>query len=122
MVLPRIEGLTPRELCIMDVLWEQSVASVQSVQNGLKDRLQGSTIRTLLHIMVEKSYVESWKEGRTNMYRPLIAREHVERSTLSAMIERVFGGSAAALLARMVEEEHVDASVLEDVRRRLEKE
>jgi BlaI family transcriptional regulator, penicillinase repressor len=118
----RIGGLTPRELGIMEVLWKHAAASVQDVQDGLGDRLEGSTIRTLLQIMEEKGHVTSWKEGRTNMYRSLIARDQVERSALSSMIKRVFGGSAAALLARMVEEEHVDVGVLDDLRSRLLKE
>jgi predicted transcriptional regulator len=120
MARPRVEGLTPRELGIMDVLWDRQQVSVQDIQDNLPDRLVDSTIRTLLQIMEDKGYVASWKEGRANMYRPTITRDQVERSALSTMIDRVFGGRPEALLARMVEDEHVDADALEKVRRTLE--
>jgi BlaI family transcriptional regulator, penicillinase repressor len=117
---PRIEGLTPREIGIMEVLWKKDEASVQDVQEGLSDRLVDSTIRTLLQIMEKKGYVSSRKEGRANMYRSAIDRGKMQKSALSHMINRIFAGSPEALLARMVEDEHVDQKDLDRVRKLLQ--
>jgi BlaI family penicillinase repressor len=116
---PRIEGLTPREMGIMEVLWRKEEASVQDVQDGLSDRLVDSTIRTLLQIMENKGYVSSRKEGRANMYRSVIDRGKMQKSALSHMIDRIFAGSPEALLARMVEDEHVDQKDLDRIRKQL---
>ena len=119
MARPRVEGLTPREMGIMEVLWQRKETSVLDVQDALPDRLVDSTIRTLLQIMENKGYVASRKEGRTNIYRPLIDRNQVQRSAVSLMIDRLFAGSPEALLARMVEDEHVDLGELDRLRKRL---
>ena len=103
----------------MEVLWRRDEASVQEVQEGLSDRLVDSTIRTLLQIMEKKGYVSSRKEGRANMYRSVLDRDQVQKSALNHMIDRVFGGSSEALLARMVEDEHVDQKDLKRVRKQL---
>ena len=119
MARPRVIGLTPRETGIMEVLWQRKEANVQDIQDALPDRLVDSTIRTLLQIMENKGYVSSRKDGRANVYSPLIDRNQVQKSALSQMIDRLFAGSPEALLARMVEDEHVDLDELDRLRSKL---
>ena len=75
MARPRQEGLTDREIELIQVLWQQKEATVEMIQAKLPDRLEGSTIRTLLQIMEDKGYVAHEKQGRANVYRPVIDQQ-----------------------------------------------
>ena len=88
------------------------------IQAKLPDRLEGSTIRTLLQIMEDKGYVAHEKQGRANVYRPVIDQQRVQSVALKYIIQKLFGGSAGLLLARLVKDGGID---LDDVARLREK-
>jgi len=113
-------GLTPRETQIMQVIWRNGEASVEMIQAELPDALVDSTIRTMLLIMEDKAYVTSRKQGRAKIYRARIAQAQVQKSAVKQMIHRLFDGSAALLLAQLVEDRHVDLTELDRMRRRLQ--
>ena len=115
----RQEGSTTREMELMQVLWLQGEGTVDMIQAALPDRLEGSTIRTLLQIMEDKGYVTCKKQGRANLYRPAIEQEKVQSSAMKQMIQKLFGGSAEMLLARLVEEEEVDLEDMDRLREKL---
>ena len=119
MARPRQEGLTAREMEIMQVIWCVEEATVDVIQNALPDRLVDSTIRTLLQIMEDKGYVRSQRQGRANVYCAAIAQDAVQTSALKQMVQRLFGGSPEMLLARLVEEEQLDLDEVERLREQL---
>ena len=100
----RQEGLTTREMEIIQILWQQKEATVEMIQEKLPNRLEGSTIRTLLKIMEDKGYVVHKKQGRANVYRPIIEQHLVQSVALKYIIQKLFGGSAELLLARLVKD------------------
>ena len=61
MARTRQEGLTAREMALMQGLWQRGETTVEMIQVDLLDRLEGSTIRTLLRIMEDKDYVKCSK-------------------------------------------------------------
>lgn len=119
MARTREEGLTARESQIMQIIWDSGEASVEDIQAKLPDRLVDSTIRTMLQIMEDKGYVTFHKQSRAKIYRAIIEREEIQSSAVQQMIDRLFGGSAEMLLARMVENEQVDLDELDRLRRKL---
>jgi BlaI family penicillinase repressor len=48
------ERLTPLETEIMNVLWEISPATVQTVQQRLRRELAYTTVQTMLNVLVRK--------------------------------------------------------------------
>ena len=120
MARPRQEGLTPRENQIMDVIWELDEATVEEIQSRLDDDLVDSTIRTLLGIMCDKGYVEFYKQGKAKVYRALVRKVEVQTLALQHLIQRLFHGSADQLLARLIEDEHIDLTDLDELRQKLE--
>ena len=114
----RQEGLTTREMELIQVLWQQKEATVEMIQAKLPNRLEGSTIRTLLQIMEDKGYVTHEKQGRANVYRPIIEQQRVQSSAMKHIIQKLFSGSTELLLARLVEDEEID---MDDVARLREK-
>lgn len=108
MARPKQEGLTPREMELMQILWAKGEATVEEMKRQLPDAIGGSTIRTLLQIMEDKGYAVCDKRGRANVYRALVKEVDVQTSALKQMVSRLFGGSPEMLLARLVETESVD--------------
>lgn len=108
MARPKQEGLTPREMELMQVLWAKGEVTVEDIKGHLDHVVEGSTIRTLLQIMEDKGYVACSKRGRANVYRALVNEDVVQKSALKQMVSRLFGGSPEMLLARLVETESVD--------------
>ena len=116
---PRQEGLTQRENQIMDVIWTAGEATVEDIQAKLDDALAGSTIRTLLGIMRDKGYVDFYKQGKAKVYRALVPKVEAQTSALQNLIRRLFHGSGDQLLARLVEDEHIDLDDLDQLRHKL---
>ena len=119
MARPPQEGLTARESQIMEVIWTDGEASVEHIQAKLPTPLADSTIRTLLSIMAKKGYVDFRKAGKAKIFAPLIAREDAQKSALRLLADRLFGGSADLLLARLVEDEQVSAEELDRLGKKL---
>ena len=107
---------TDRELDVMSVLWDLGSATVADVQSALPDSLAYTTVLTLLRVLEGKGYVAHKEEGRAHRYRPLVEREAAERSALTRMLTRVFGGSPEHLMARLVDDESLDDAALERMR------
>src|SRR2546421_11458771 len=101
----RPEQLTPLELQIMMVLWEEGPASVQEVQQGVKDGrpLAYTTVQTMLNILVRKGRAKRTLVDRSYRYRAAISREKALGNSLRDIVHRMFGGSAEALGLNLVE-------------------
>ena len=95
--------LTPLELEIMHVLWDHGPATVAEVQPQLKATLAYTTVMTMLGILFKKGKVKRTQQGRAFRYRAAVSRERATGSALADVLERVFGGSADALVMSLVE-------------------
>lgn len=101
------DQLTRLELDIMNVLWDDSPASVQSVQTKLARDLAYTTVQTMLNVLVRKKKVKRTLKERAYLYRPAITRDKVIGRALQDMIDRMFGGSAESLVMSLIEEQHI---------------
>ena len=95
--------LTPLELEIMNVLWDGGPASVQEVQERVSRPLAYTTVQTMLNILVRKKRAKRTLVDRSYRYRAAISREKAAGSTLRDLVDRMFGGSAEALVLNLVE-------------------
>ena len=104
---PKAEKLTPLELEIMHVLWEQGPANVQTVQQKLDRSLAYTTVQTMLNILHRKGKVKRALKDRAYFYTPAVSRSHVNRQHIGDIIDRLFGGSAESLVMSLVETKHL---------------
>lgn len=97
--------LTPLELDLMMVLWEQGPSTVQEVQTALsgKRELAYTTVQTMLNLLHRKKKVRRDMRDRAYVYHPMVTREQVTRRATNEMIDRFFGGSAEELVLSLVE-------------------
>ena len=103
---------------IMQVLWERDEATVAEVHEALHpDRgLAPTTIATMLRKMEDKGVVSHRVEGRHFVYRPTVSEEMVQSSMLGEILDRLFAGDPAALVAHLVADHDIDDVEIERLR------
>ena len=113
--------LTPLELEIMKVLWEQGRATVQAVMQGLPAErgLAYSTVQTMLNLLVKKGKASRELNDRAYVYQPAMERSGAVRLALKDLIDRLFGGSAEDLVLGLVESEQLDPEKLRELHKTL---
>jgi BlaI family penicillinase repressor len=114
--------LTPQELEIMKVVWSRGPATVRDVYEALlADRkIAYTTVMTMMNVLEKKGHLRKKAEGRSFLYRPTRPQRQVVGSMVHDFVRRVFGGSAAPLLAHLVEEERLTAEELDTLARRIQ--
>jgi predicted transcriptional regulator len=110
-------SLTVRETHIMQALWSLGSATAEEIRQALRDPLHDSTVRTLLRILESKGYVRHFEQGRAFVYRPAVGRASVELKAVRSLLKRFFGGSAEALVLRLIEDEQITPEQLEELKK-----
>ena len=124
MARPKSEYPTELELQILKILWDRSPLPVRDVREALaaagRDIAHTSVITTL-NTMVTKRYLRRKKEGKAFLFSPLADRDEVTQRMLGDVVDRVFDGSAAAVMLSLLDRADLDASELKELRRAIER-
>ena len=120
------EHPTELELQILKVLWREGPLAVREVREHLASgpagrELAHSSVITILNIMVRKKYLRRRKQGRAYVFRPQITEETVTQGMLHDLVDRVFDGSAANAMVRLLETSDVDHHELKELRRLIDR-
>lgn len=103
---------TELELLVLKILWRDGESSVMSVRDALaadQDRdIARTSVVTTLNIMADKQLVRRRQQGRAYLFTAAVTQEAVSQGMLGDLLDRVFDGSAEALLLNLLESEHVD--------------
>ncbi len=110
------------QLAIMRVLWAHAECTVADVHRALEAShgLAPTTVATMLKKMEAKGVVEHRTEGRRFIYRARVSEAAVTRSMVADLKERLFDGSAAALVSHLLRVHDVDDGELAELRRQIE--
>ncbi len=104
---PPAKDLTERELEVMHVFWSQGEATAALARDRLEatglDRTY-TTIANLVRGLHEKGFLRQLNSERPFLYQPARSYEDVSGRLLGDLVHRVFRGSRAQLLYRLVEE------------------
>jgi BlaI family transcriptional regulator, penicillinase repressor len=95
-------AISDAESLVMDVLWrgraampaEEIVAALMHEQ-----RWQEATVKTLLNRLLKKGALRASKDGRRYLYSAVLKREQWVSSESTSMLDRLFGGRVAPLVA-----------------------
>ena len=107
MARPKASELTERELEVMHVFWnggEQTVAAARNELGGAGRELAYTTVATLVRILVEKGFLRQTTDERPFRFQPIRSFEEVSGNLVTDLVRRVFGGSRAQLLVRLMEQ------------------
>lgn len=113
--------LTAAEAEVMNVIWDQSQASVADIVERLPRELAYTTVMTTIRILEGKGFVEQCgKRGRAFIYRALVARDAARGCMSAEIANRLFGGSIKSLVLNLVQDDAISADDLAEVKRLIE--
>ena len=108
---------TDRELDVMAVLWRLGSGTVSEVRDELNDPLAYNTVLTVLRTLEAKSHVRHEDEGKAHRYFPTVARDQAGKSGVQRLVDKVYAGSAEALLTHLVSDRRLTRDKLTRLRR-----
>lgn len=115
---PVSELLTDRESQLMQVLWAHGPSTAEAVRAALPDEPHDSTVRTLLRVLKDKGHVRI--RGRNPaIYEPAVTRGRIQAKATRSLLERLFGGSAEALVLQLVEDEQLSPAQFDQLRKEI---
>ncbi len=111
------------QLLIMQVLWDKQRATAREITDTINESepIAHSTVQTLLRGLQEKGSVSHEAEGRTFIFFPLVEEENFKQSATSDLVERVFGGNAAKLVAHLLNDKSVSRQEINEIRKLIDK-
>jgi predicted transcriptional regulator len=120
------ERISEAEYAVMEALWQQSPLTATEVSDKVAEERGWSlpTVKTLLSRLVAKKAVATEPDGRRFLYSPTIERTDYVGSESRRLVDRLFGGRAAPLVAHLVEAEALtedDIAEIEKLIRELRK-
>ena len=107
--------LPDAELEVMQALWALGhyPAHTADIAQGLSRDWKAPTLIKLLSRLEERGFVEGRKEGRANVYTPVVQREDYLAAESRSFLNRLHGGSLSSLVAALAPETKLTA---EDVK------
>ncbi|MES2298949.1 MAG: BlaI/MecI/CopY family transcriptional regulator [Pseudomonadota bacterium] len=93
--------ISEAESVIMKILWERHPMSADEVVAALAQvqDWQEPTIKTLLNRLLKKGALRAEQQGRRYLYEPVLERDDWLLSESAGMLERLFDGRVAPLVA-----------------------
>ncbi len=97
--------ITPAELDLMKVLWRKPGLGASEIAEALENQRDWNirTIKTLLSRLVEKGALSTTQDGRRFLYRPAIEKGAYQKKAAGQLVDRLFGGRAAPLIAQLAD-------------------
>ena len=97
--------LSPREKQLMEILWQQSEASIRELHAALPTRKRPAytTVQTLIYRLEDKHAVRRIRKvGNFHIFAPSITREETERGLLNDLLA-LFHGQSRPIIAHLIE-------------------
>jgi BlaI family penicillinase repressor len=86
---------------IMEALWGRSPLTAEEIVQSVGPA-QGwgeATVKTLINRLLKKKAIASERTGGRAFYRPLVTREEYVTGESQGLLDRLFGGQVAPLVA-----------------------
>lgn len=110
------QRLPDSELDVMLILWNNhppmSRAEIEEILNE-KKALSPTTILTLLSRLEKKGFVSVEKQGKTNLYTPLVEQEEYQQGESQNLLEKLYGNSLKKFVSSLYNGRKLDS---EDIR------
>ena len=125
--MPRLPDHRPTdaELAILRVLWARGPSTVRGVHEQLaRQRPEKSigytTVLKLMQIMAERGLVRRDESQRSHVYRASASQQSTQRSLVSDLLDRAFGGSARAMVQQALSVKPASRDELAEIRKLLD--
>ena len=114
--------ISEAESAVMEVLWQRQPLAAEDVVAALADsrQWQEATIKTLLNRLLKKGAIRASKDGRRYLYAPVLKRQAWMLGESQGLLERLFDGRVAPLVAHFSEHRKLSRKDIADLRKLLE--
>ncbi len=111
------ERISEAEHAVMEALWDRGTLTATEVCDAVGEQRDWSlaTVKTLLSRLVQKQAIETRPDGRRFLYTPLMARSDYVGGESRRLVDRLFGGKAASLVAHLAETEALSDSDVSEI-------
>jgi predicted transcriptional regulator len=115
-------SISDAESIVMEVLWERHPLSSEDVVAALADSTnwREPTVKTLLNRLLKKRAIAAERDGRRYLYRPLLKRVDYVHAQSKGLLDRLFGGRVAPLVAHFSEHHRLGKKDLAELKRLIE--
>jgi len=108
---------TKGELEIMRILWEHGELKPAEIQKLFPWKIQNSSLRSYLAILLKKDRLVRRRVGKAYFYRAKTRRESTFRSMLSELTRICCDGSVETLLCQLIRSEKLSEEDLIELKR-----
>ena len=115
-------SISEAESTIMEVLWRQAPRSAEDIlaEVAPSQGWQEGTVKSLLNRLLKKKAIKAERDGRRYLYTPLLSREKYVSQESKGLLDRLFGGRVAPLVAHFSEQRKLSKKDIAELRRLLE--
>jgi predicted transcriptional regulator len=99
----KIQHLSRREREIMNIIFARGRATATEVLETMAEPPSYSAVRATLRVLEQKGHVKHQHDGARYVYLPTSSREKVRLSALDQLLTTFFDGSAANVVATLIE-------------------
>lgn len=99
------ETLSRREREMMNIIFARGQATATEVMEAMADPPSYSAVRATLRILEQKGHLKHQHDGARYVYLPTLNREKVRLSALDQLLTTFFDGSAANVVATLLEKQ-----------------
>lgn len=112
-----MQKLSDSELSIMMKIWEEDKPLyLEEIVEILKEfNWVESTIRNFLARIVDKGYLKIEKDGRKNIYIPLVSKKYINKRS-KGIIEKVYENSLKNFVVELYESDSIDYGDLKELK------
>lgn len=116
-----IKRLPDAELSVMQIIWgaAEPVSSAY-VQTRTAQDWKTTSVLTFLARLTEKGFLKCEKQGKCNVYTPLVAREDYLKSEGASLLDRLYAGSVKELVASLADAGRLSGADVQELRAFLE--
>lgn len=114
--------ISDAESVVMQALWRRSPLSAEEVFAAVAgdQGWQEPTVKTLLNRLLTKGAISAERDGRRYLYAPVLSRDAWLGQESEGLLDRLFGGRVAPMVAHFTERGRLSKKDLAELRKLLE--
>ncbi len=103
--------ISDAEAILMELLWQSSPLTTEQLLVRVQDSQgwQEGTVKSLLNRLLNKGAISAEREGRKYLYSPVLTRDAYVTEQSTSLLDRLFGGRVAPLVAHFSHQRKLSA-------------
>lgn len=105
----------------MNLLWDKGEATVRDLVGELPEPKPAyTTVLTVMQVLTKKKIVEPYRQGKVNVFKPLMSRDQYISGFMEETRNTLFKGSMRNFLLFFARHEKIDKAELREILKEME--